>query len=574
MVTPGHGARAGGHGARVAAICLLALLPLSGCGGAGPDGGGTHGDGAASPEDAGEPVRGDALVVGFRAEPDVLNPVVSVTSLGLELVDLLFPPLVDFDLDCALTPRPGLARRWEIGGDGTSITFHLRDDVTWSDGEPVDARDAAFTLDLLGDPETGSAFSAYAAWLRQGSPYTIADPHTLTVHLDRAHQPTAMLERVAACPLVPRHVLAELDPADVRGATFSTAPTTCGPFAVHRWERGRRIVLVRNDGATLTHAPYLDRVVIRVIPEYATRLVELQTGAIDMMQDVAMEDVARLRERHPEIALHRRGPRRADLVFWNTRREPFDDVRVRTALARAADVDALMRALLSAGGEVYGRRAVGTVSPLLCDAVNEEITPLAHDPAAAAALLAQAGYEDRDGDGILDRDGRPLSFTLLASAGNERRTQIQVILQEQLRRAGVDVRLATLESNALHQRLRERDFDAVVWGVFADLVVDPTPWWHSGDQPYNVSSYANPEVDALIERGLAATDPREAARCWRRMQALIYADQPALFLFWRDDVVALHGRFRDASITPLSLFDGIEDWWVPAAEQRHRSTSP
>jgi peptide/nickel transport system substrate-binding protein len=307
---------------------------------------------------------------------------------------------------------------------------------------------------------------------------------------------------------------------------------------------------------------------VRVIPDYATRLLELEGGGVDMMQGLQMEDLPRLQREHPEIRLHSRGFRKTDFVVWNLRDERFADVRVRTALAHAVDVDTLIEALLTVGPDRYGRRAVGTIPPVLCQAHHDGITPLAHDPARARELFAEAGWTDSDGDGWLDRDGQRLAFTLLTNSGNARREKAQVILQEQLRAAGVDVRLEAIDSNAFRQRLREGDFEAVLWGMFASLFVDPSNRWQSGDRPDNFGGYASAEVDALIERGLSTTDPDEALRCWREMQAEIHADQPYLFLYWRSDVVGIHQRFRDANPDVLGLFSGLEDWWVPVAEQR------
>ncbi len=514
------------------------------------------------------PVNGDTLVVAYKADVDVLNPLVTVTNLGLEILEVLFPVVVGMDFDCSCTPRPGIAESWEWNEDGTAVTFHLRDDLKWSDGESIDATDVTAAWDRIADPAVGSPFGPFTASFRKPEPHVVTDPHTITLHFDHAYDRATMMAHAAGCPVPPEHLLRDIPGDQLRAAPFSSAPTTAGPFRYAGWTKGQQLELVRDDGNP--RAARLDRIIFKIIPEYATRLLELQNGSIDMMQGIQLEDVDRLRAQHPEIKLYRRGMRAADFVAWNLRDPRFEDVRVRRALAHAVDVDTLMGALLTAGGERYGQRAVGTITPAICKSHNNEITPMAHDPQAARALLAEAGWTDSDGDGVVDRAGEPLAFTLLTNQGNARREQAQVIIQQQLREVGVAVDLQTLEANTLNQRLMEGKYEAAISGVMANLFVDPSNRWRSDGKPFNITGYANPRVDELIDQGLATTDAQEANRCWHEMQALIYEDQPYCFLYWRDDVVAVHQRFRDVDINVLGVFGNVGRWWVPAAEQKYK----
>ena len=242
---------------------------------------------------------------------------------------------------------------------------------------------------------------------------------------------------------------------------------------------------------------------------------------------------------------------------------------MRNALAHAIDVDTLIAALLTVDGRVHGRRAVGTVSPELRGVGEPDIEPLTHDPERARALLAEAGWTDSDGDGWVDRDGEPLRFELRTNAGNPRRAQVQVIVQEQLRGVGVDARPATLEGNAFFDSLREHDFEAAIAGWGSSLFVDPSRKWRS-DGVYNYPSYASDEVDALVDGGLSTADPTESARCWQELQQVVYRDQPYCFLYWREELVAVHDRFQDVGVDTLWLFDRLPEWWVPADRQRAR----
>ena len=543
----------------VAAMFAIALTAAGGCGG----------DSAVPPSELittapSEPAPGGTLVVGYPADFSVLNPVVARSTLEMEVLDFLFPRLVSYDFDCRCQARPGLAESWTFGEDGLSLTFHLRDDAHWTDGEAIDADDVIFTLDLIRDPQVGSPYIALMQSLRAEQPVEKVDAHTVTLHFAARVAQQNMLNQVTACALVPEHVLRDEPRDQLRGSTFNEAPVTAGAFSVDRWTRGQELVLVRNESPPLSQKAWLDRIVYRVLPEYTTRLMELKTGRIDMMLGIAVEDLKQLRSDHPEITLNRRGMRSTDYIAWNLEHDLFEDPRVRRALAHAIDVEAMMAALLKSGNEVYGQRAVGTITPELCDVRVADLATIAADRVQARALFAEAGWEDTDGDGVLDKDGKPFRFVLEASGGNPRRSLVQTIVQQQLRDVGVDVALGTLESNAFHGKLIARDFEAALLGLNGELFVDPSAVWHSSDAPFNVSSYANPRVDALIEEGLLLDDPAEAAVRWQELQKLIYEDQPCCFLYWRDEIVGIHSRFEGTTIDVLSPFGRMERWWVNA----------
>jgi peptide/nickel transport system substrate-binding protein len=243
----------------------------------------------------------------------------------------------------------------------------------------------------------------------------------------------------------------------------------------------------------------------------------------------------------------------------------------------AIDREELIEALLTSRvtGECYGRDAIGTITPALCDWYNHDVVPLPFDVAASKALFAEAGWRDTDGDGWLDRDGRRFEFKLATNAGNKRREQATVIIQAQLQKVGVKADIDYVETTTFFEQARQRDYEAMLAGWSAALLVDPTNVWHS-DAPerryeFNFVSYSNPEVDRLIDEALEALDPAEAQAKIREMQALIHADQPYTFLYWRDDLVGVHARFRDVKIDILSLLNDLHLWWVPERLQKYRT---
>ncbi len=243
---------------------------------------------------------------------------------------------------------------------------------------------------------------------------------------------------------------------------------------------------------------------------------------------------------------------------------------MRTALALATDVDAMIGSLLTTStGETYGKRAVGNITPELCETVPDQVAPLPFDLAGAKALMAKAGWTDTNGDGILDKDGNKFQFTLATSSGNQRRASASVMLQANLKELGVVVDLQPVEPNALGGNLRSHDFDAVLMAWAGALYVDPSPIWKCSTPEHpvdlNYGGFCNPEIDVLIDRGLATPKFSDAAPLWKEMQAKIYEEQPLLFLYWMDEIVAVDKRVENVTVDIVSTLSHLHEWDVPSA---------
>ena len=479
----------------------------------------------------------------------------------MDLLEHMFPCLVSATFDGSLRFGPALADSWTF--DGADLTLRLRQDLTWQDGEPVDADDVIFTLEASADPAVGSPRLPALGVLRDESPWERIDASTVVLHFREPGRPETLLASVARSLVVPQHVLADVERDQLRSAAFGSQPIAVGPFLLERWDRGEQIVLRKRAGGSAL----LDRVVLRVITDPTTRRTAFPTGEIDLLPSVDVADLQSLVDVRPGTRVVRRGYRFVDYIGWNLRDPRFADVRVRRALAHAVDVDALIGALLTHGSERYGRRSTGTITPELQGATDKTIAPLGHDLQRAAALLDEAGWTDHDGDGIVDRDGSQLRFALLYASGNERRKLTTEVIQSQLAEIGVRAEPTVMERHSLRERLRSRDFEAVLAGWAAGLAIDPSPVWHSGEpSEFNFVGYDNPRVNSVIDRGLAAQDTAEADAAWREMQRLIYDDQPYCFLFWIDDVAVVAPHVRDTEINILGAFHKLDRWWLDASQ--------
>lgn len=503
------------------------------------------------------------LVVAIPSAPSSLNPLFAGTALDSQLTELIGLPVIDASFKCSLQFEPGLATSWSWSEDGRILSVTLRDDVRWSDGVLVTADDLAFTYELLADPIVASGRERFIADMRPDARPRVLDATHLEWEFTRSFDHDAQLAYTLVQP-VPRHVLGDADRSTLRGHAYSLAPLSTGPWSVESSTKGEEVVLVRNRAYSGPRElrPRLKRIVFRILPEYEVRLDALQRGEVDVMDAVRIEDLASVRAARPDVQLHRRGYRAMDYVAWNLQDPRFSDVRVRRALAQAVDVDGIIAKMFTdEAGVSYAQRAVGTFTPELC-AIGR-VPPVPYDVQAARTLLAEAGWTDSNGDGTVDRDGQEFRFTLITNGENLRRRDAVIRLQAAFLEIGVEVVLEALPFDEVSRRLRSHDFDAVLGGWAAALFVDPTDIWHSpagAGAPFNFGTYQSPVADALIERGVATQDPKAAAPIWSELQAVIYEDQPYLFLWWLDDVVAIDGRFEPAPPSLLSPLEHLEAW--------------
>lgn len=550
-------------------VCVLAA-----CGGNDPAAGGDAPKGDAAK--GGHETR-DTLVIGYQSDIGNLIAPVSETAADSAILENISFNTIYSDFDCSLKKLPGYAKEWSWSDDGKVISMTLRDDLKYEDGTPVTADDLVFTYELIADPLVASPRIGYLERMVEGKRPLVVDDTHVEWHFTEAYDRDTQMAHVSAMTLVSRKHLGEADRKTLRGHPASKAPVAYGPWRLAKWEPNTRIVLEPNPNFTGPDAyqPHLNRVVFKILPEYSTRLIELQSGEIDMMEAIVVEDADRLRKEHPEIELKRRGWRSNDYIAWNLKNPLFSDKRVRVALAHAVDIDEMIEKLLtSETGEVYAKPSIGTITPALCGVHNDEVKPFGHDAEKAKALLAEAGWTDTDGDGVLDKDGKPFRFTLATNTGNKRRADIQIRVQAQLQEIGIQVDLEKAESNAFYDNLRKKNFEAAVAGWSAGLFVDPSDAWHCDTEdtqyPFNFTSYCNPEVDALIDKGLNTPDPKAAAPIWKDMQAKIYEDQPYLFLWWMDEIVGIHQRFENEQIDVLSPLHNLHEWEVPKDKVKYK----
>ena len=504
---------------------------------------------------------GDRIVFGSVGEASNLIPYLTSDSASHEIADLIYVAPLRFS--ASLEPEPWAAESWSQEDDGRVLRFTLRKGIRWEDGVELTAEDVAFTYRLVIDPATASPYADDFLQVRE---FRVLDRYTFEVRYD------AFFARAVSTwmnPILPKHLL---EGQNIRATPFARKPVGAGPYRLKSWEPGSRIVLEASPSYFMGK-PHIAQVVYRVIPDTATMFLEPRAGRLDVM-NLSPEQYL-LQTSGPqwekEFAKYRYLGSVYVFLGFNMLHPFFQDRRVRRAVSCAINREDIVKGVLMGQGvPAFGPYKPGTW------AYHPTLKPVVQDLPRARALLAEAGFADHDGDGILDRDGKPLSFTILTNQGNEQRILAATVIQSQLRAVGIDVRIRTVEWAAfIHEFVNKGRFDAVMLGWTITQDPDIYAVWHSSqahDGGLNFTRFVNNELDALLERARSVPDRQERARLYWRLQELLDEEQPYCFLFVPYSLPVVQRRFHGIKPALAGILYNFEDWWVPKNEQRYRLT--
>lgn len=525
---------------RARALVFLLLLPACGR------------DTAPVPALAG----GDVFVESSLGDASRLNPLLASDSASGDICGYVFNGLVKYDKNLRLVGD--LAASWEIRRGGLEILFHLRPGVRWHDGRPFTSRDVAFTYKVLIDPAVATPFGADFADVAR-----LETPDDLTVRVTYK-KPFAPALESWGMGVLPEHVFNTGEPFNTHPA--NRRPIGTGPYRFVEWKADEKIVLEANPDY-FEGPPGLGRIVYRVIPDSSVQFLELRRESIDFMgltpdQNEAYPEFFKAynKFRYPAFSY--------TYMAFNLDHPFFKDVRVRRALAHAVDKKDILQGVLLG----YGRSATGPFPPTSW-ANDPTVADYEYSPEKAKALLAEAGWRDTDGDGLLDRDGKPFRFTVITNQGNKLRELTATILQAHFARVGVRMDIRVLEWSAfIHNYVDKRNFDALIlaWSLSRDP--DQYVIWHSsqrGEGKYNFAGYVNPEADRLWEEARGRFDFEERRSRYHRLHRLLANDVPYIFLYVPDALPVVHKRIQGVEVAPAGISWNFREWHVPPALRKY-----
>lgn len=502
----------------------------------------------------------DALVIATGQDVQLAVPTLASGSEAVRVAELLFLRLGRYagtsHGDAAAVPE--LARRWTRRDDRT-LVFELDPRARWHDGAPVTVDDVLFSFARARNPKLAPGL---ARLLREVSTVEPDGPGRVAVRFRQAYA-EQLYDATYHVLVLPAHLLSAVPPDSLASSRFAQQPVGNGPY---RWKRrvpGQFVELEAVPDFYLGR-PTIPTLLFRHAAEHEARMNLVLSGEADVIEDLVppLTEVPRLAAR-PDLRLVRMPSMTVGYLAMN-QRDPADTTRAHPVLTdrdvRRALVLALDRGTMAKA--VFGPYATVPGAPVSNGLWVAPFAPKAPPfrPEEARRLLAARGFRDTDGDGIVERDGRPLALSLIVPTSSQARRLLATVVQEQLRRVGVQVSIRAVEFPTYVSAAQVGDFDLNLEQRFQD----PSPlglanaWTCSGSPLSNLARYCNPRVDSLFARARGADgDP---GRTWRELLAAIADDYPAAFLFSRENVFPLPRRYDRPDLHPESLWRMAWAW--------------
>lgn len=507
---------------------------------------------------------GGVYVSASIGEPSNLIPWLAGDSASSEVTAHIYNSLIKYDKD--LEFEPDLAQRWNISEDGLTLTFHLQPDAKWADGMPFTAHDVMATYKAITDPNTRTPYAQKYTIVKEAK---VLDEHTFRVTYSEPFAPA--LASWAQLAILPKHKLDEAE--DINTAELVQIPLGTGPYKLQKWKRGQEIQLIENPDS-FEGRPGITLLRNRLITDLDAQFLALRKGEIDNMglKPIQYERLTNKDSFTDRFAKYRYMGRLYVYMGFNLKRDLFSDKQVRQALSYATPRETIINGILMGHGIAsFGPFVPGTW------AENPNLKPYPQDLEKAKELLAKAGWKDTDGDGILDKDGKPFQFTVVTNQGNDQRIKTAEIMQQGFKKVGVDMKIRVQEwATFIENTIHKRNFDAVMLGWSLPVEPDPYDVWHSsktGPREFNFVGYQNPRVDELITKARQTFDQEERQKYLWEFQEILHEDQPYLFLFSPYSLVAIHRRVKGIEPAPAGIGYNFEDWYIPEDQRLYNAAT-
>ncbi len=475
------------------------------------------------------------LTLNFRLGPEQLDPQIENSSSGQRALDSIFDKLVDLDDELNLVPQ--LAHDWEVSDDGLDYTFYLEEGVTFHDGTPFNADAVKFTFERILDPEFGSPFLGDYSMIDS---IEVVDDSTVVFHLQYPHGPFVRRLGVGQASIISPTAVEQW------GEDFASHVVGTGPFKLEEYVPNERVVLVRNDDYW-QGPPSLEKVTFTFISEEQSRVSALLAGDTDFEETVPPSMVS-LVEADPNMVVERGPTLMPEWIGFNVEASPVDDPLVRKAIAYAIDMDTIIEQVFLG----VGVRSTQPVAPAVFG-FDDSIEPIPYDSDMARDLLAQAGWEDTDGDGVVDKDGQPLKVELLVMPLTEIQRMGEAV-QSYLADVGVemtirmedwgaflaDVAAGNTQMFVLGQENPMGDADMTLMGCFHSSNIDVS----------NMFRYSNADFDSLVEQERREMDQEKRLALMQQAIRLVMDDMPLIPTFVRENVMAHNTSVKGFMLHP------------------------
>jgi len=555
-----------------------------------------------------EPQHGDWLVRFFLSDPENLNPYTSSDAGATQVLSYVFESLLDAGNDPPYALRGQIAKDYpRISEDKLSYTFELRENVHFADGRPLTTDDVLFSMKVIQNPRVLAPhlrnYFAAVKGVRQEGPYRITfvcdEPYFrndmvlggyLWILPRHFYDPDGLMAPVEISSLIDGsweegpHAERVERFAEQFNQNFNRKVLGSGPYLIEDFERDlvtqQKVVLTRSEnywGANEKDFPpqgYVDKMFFKIINNTDAAFIELTNGNLDYHALRPLE----FREKSWSDDFVRRFLKSVEYssgyvyVGWNNENPIFRDRQVRQAMTYLTDKEGMVENLLFGLGEPV----LGPINKFRPE-YNHDLGPYPYDPDQGLDLLEEAGWDDTDDDGVLDKvvDGEKVqfSFEILVNSGNQQRKDIALTLQNELQDIGIDCQVRELDWSIFLQRVRAKDFAAVVLGWTGSVRFPPDGYqiWHSSQaegEGSNHVGFRNPEVDRILEEYRREFDMDRRIELYRRFQEILHQEQPYTFL-WKTRFARAYSR-RFAGVNWYPPGTELKEWWVEAANRLYQ----
>lgn len=472
------------------------------------------------------------MSLGLLADPPCLNPLQQADTASGAVMGLLYNGLLKQNENLELIGD--LAEAFSISNTKTEpiLQFTLRKNIRWHDGTPFTARDVLFTYHAIMDDRLVSPLRSDFEKIA-----TIEAPDQWHV-VARYRVPFSPALLSWTTSILPAHLLEGTNPISWAGS-FNRHPIGTGPFKFDEWKSNEYVRLKRNDDYFLGK-PWLDLMVFHIFPDPLTMRLAFETNQIDFWD--APPSAIESFSNNPDYELFDSPNNTYYYLGWNLRHNMFSNRNVRQALAEAVNIPEMIRYILYGHGVI----STGIYTPQLWF-FNPHVVPFSYNPEHAKALLDAEGWKVGP-DGIRERHGKRFSFTIITNNGNDIRKDIATLVQDNLKKIGIEVKIEIYEWAVFLKKAQSGDFDATALGWALSNSYDQYPIWHSSEShadATNYIGYKNNNVDRLLTKIQAEYDHEKIIQLAGELQQIIYNDQPYLFLFVPQSTSVLHrGTYR------------------------------
>lgn len=542
-------------------VTMISLL-LSGCG--------------ASNQSAQEASKvKDTIVYSMNMAPQgIFNPLISDISIDHYVESVVYASLMTVNTEGDIEPY--LANEYSVSDDQKTITYKMKANAVWHDGQPVTANDVAFTFKSMADAGYTGGYYGDVENIKGAKAFhdgksdsiegiRVVDDTTIEIEFENIYAPA--VTNLGTINIIPEHIWSKVPTSEWKNQTeLLNAPIGCGPYKLTQYESGSfvKFEAVKDFFNGDVKTPNL---IFKVV-NADTIQAEFKTAEIDIanVETLRKTDIdALVKEGYSTQAFPNF---QFTYMGFNLRKEALQDLKVRQAFMYAIDRQSIVDKVVEGRGQIVN-------APMLPSSwaypEASQLEGYAYDVEKAKTLLKEAGWEDKNGDGVLENaKGEPFKLSLACQTNHPKREQSAMVIQENLKAVGIQIEIDSMEFSAMMDKVvANHDFDLYMMGNTLSLDPDPRPMWHSeaisheaGVVGYNIVAYENKETDKLIESGNATLDKESRKEIYTEFAKILNRDVPEVYLFCQDIERVYNSNLTGYAPSTFNEFYNVNNWEI------------